>query len=262
MGYIKWIGAVLGSILGHGVFGGIAGYALGSLIESQMSGENGDNSGSNTDSSRRSEPTSEEQRNSFLFSLMLLSAHIIQADGKIMHSEMNCVREMLRNTYGEHAVTQGEEILRRLFDLRKSKGESQWNADIRKCCQQLAFAFTEEQRLQIVAFLCEIARSDKHLDEVEVKELHMIAVNMRLSASAVDQLLSLGGNTIEDDYKLLGVAPDASDDEVKRAYRKMALQYHPDRVATLGDDVKMAAEKKFKEITAAKDRIFEARGIH
>ena len=60
---------------------------------------------------------------------------------------------------------------------------------------------------------------------------------------------------------MLGVSPDASDDEVKKAYRKMALQYHPDKVATLGDDVKAAAEKKFKEINAAKELIWLARGL-
>ena len=74
-------------------------------------------------------------------------------------------------------------------------------------------------------------------------------------------MLNLGGNTLEEAYKVLGVSPDASDDEVKRAYRKMALQYHPDKVATLGEDVKAAAEKKFKEIGAAKDLIYKSRGL-
>ena len=57
------------------------------------------------------------------------------------------------------------------------------------------------------------------------------------------------------------MSPDATDDEVRKAYRKLALAHHPDRVATLGEDVKKAAEKKFQEINAAKEKVFKARGM-
>ena len=66
---------------------------------------------------------------------------------------------------------------------------------------------------------------------------------------------------MEDAYKVLGIPSTATDDEVRRAYRKMALQYHPDRVATLGNDVKEAAKRKFQEINDAKERIYKARGL-
>ena len=74
-------------------------------------------------------------------------------------------------------------------------------------------------------------------------------------------MLNLKGNTLEDAYKVLGISPTATDDEVKAAYRKMALQHHPDKVSTLGEDIKKAAEKKFKEINEAKDMIYKARGL-
>ena len=49
--------------------------------------------------------------------------------------------------------------------------------------------------------------------------------------------------------------------EVKAAYRRLALQNHPDRVAALGEDVRKAAEKKFQDINAAKETIWKARGL-
>lgn len=254
MGFAKWIGGFLGFALGGGVLGGLAGYALGAAFDSLSS------SGSDT-SADTAQRAQQGARNGFLFSLLVLSAHIIQADGKIMHSEMECVRRFLRASFGENAVRQGDEVLRKLFDKRKAVGKAEWNRIIQQSCGEMCQVMTLEQRLQLLAYLCEIAKADGTIDPEEVNQLHLVAGYLQLEASNVDQLLNLGSTTLEDAYKVLGVSPNATDEELKKAYRKMALQYHPDKVASLGDDVKAVAEKKFKEIGAAKDRIWAARGL-
>ncbi|MBR5716003.1 MAG: TerB family tellurite resistance protein [Bacteroidales bacterium] len=271
MAFAKWIGAFLG-LLSGGPFGAIAGYALGYVFDDLISNrtdlttkefEQGRTSSNRTYRTTYTQRGTQQEgeRNSYLFSLLLLSSHIIMADQKIMHSEMEYVRRTLRNNFGTAAETQGNEILLRLFEKHKSIGTTMWNQQILQCCNQMAGAMSVEERLQLIAFLCEIAKADGTVAQVEVDRIRDIARWLGISTDEVDKLLHLGSNKLEDAYKVLGVAPTATDDEVKKAYRQMALQYHPDKVATLGDDVKAAAEKKFKEINAAKELIWAARGL-
>ena len=108
-----------------------------------------------------------------------------------------------------------------------------------------------------------MARADGVVDPREVNALREVARALGLNDKEVDSMLNLsdGGTNLEAAYKVLEISPNATDEEVRKAYRKLALKHHPDRVATLGEDVKRAAEKKFKEINAAKDLVYKARGL-
>lgn len=69
------------------------------------------------------------------------------------------------------------------------------------------------------------------------------------------------GPSLDDCYKILEVSPDASDEEVKKAYRTAALKYHPDRVSHLGEDMRKKAEETFAKVNQAYDKIKAARGM-
>lgn len=271
----KWIGSALGWILSGGnVLGAIAGYCIGSLLSEATSTaerENGFNGNGNTfrndysDTQFNQRPF-EEDRNSFLFSMLVLSSYIIKADGKIMHSEMNCVRNFLRNNFGEQAVRQGEDILLKLFEMQKQQGATTFKETIRKSCVEISFHMNIGQRLQLLDYLIIIAKVDGTVSPEEVYALKEVATYLGLSAQDVDSMLNMEASSnqqigLDEAYKILGISPNATNDEVKAAYRKMALKHHPDRVSTLGDDVREAAEKKFQEINNAKERIYKVRGL-
>lgn len=263
----KWIGGFLG-LLSGGPIGALAGYALGALLD-KIAGssltandyDTGRQGYQGYTTYREPQEAADGNRNGFLFALMVLSTHIMQADGKIMHSEMECLRRFLRHSFGEVAVAEGEQIVRKLVERRRMMGEAQWAACISDCCRQIAAVMNEGQRLQLLRYLVELAKADGTLPQQELDCLHGVAVHLRLMADEVDQMLGMGKNTLADAYKVLGISSSASNDEVKRAYRTMVLKHHPDKVATLGEDVRKAAEQKFKDITAAKDLIFKSRGI-
>ena len=254
MGMSKWIGGVLGWMAG-GPLGALAGYALGALFDS-----------ANKEAEQAYDNTSsyEGQRNSFLFSLLTLASYVISADGRIMHSEMEYMRRFLRTNFGEGAVAQGEQILRNLFEERKqmeSRQPGSFGNTIRQCGAQIAANMPYGERLQLLSFLAGIAKADGQVTPDEVQALKEIARAMLLTEQEVDSMLNLGDTSLDSAYKVLEVAPTATDDEVKKAYRQLALKHHPDRVASLGEDVQKAAEEKFKQITEAYERIRKARGM-
>ena len=109
--------------------------------------------------------------------------------------------------------------------------------------------------------MAEIAKSDGNVCQLEIEALKEIATSMHLSEKEVESMLNLKGNTLEDAYKVLEIDPSATDDEVRSAYRKMAIKHHPDKVASLGEDIRKAANEKFQRINDAKERIYKSRSI-
>ena len=127
----------------------------------------------------------------FLLSLMIISSYIIQSDGKIMHSELEYLRDFLEKHYGVEKKAKYIDILLKLFDKSKNYSHDEWASKIKECTLELNNYTTEEQRLLLMSFLIKIAKEDNSIDYKEVQSLKDIAEWLRVSLEMSEQLDNL-----------------------------------------------------------------------
>ena len=118
------------------------------------------------------------------------------------------------------------------------------------------------ERLQIVHYLFGISQADNHIHESEIRTIHTIANYLGISAADFNALKAMYIKDTESDYKILEIEKTATDEEVKKAYRKMAVKFHPDKVAALGEEVQKAANEKFQKVQQAYENIKKQRGFN
>ena len=192
----KWIGGFLG-LLSGGPIGALAGFVLGALFDT-MSSDNGligDGEGGGSGYDRTAQGT----RNGFLFSLLTLASYIIRADGKVMHSEMEAIRQFLRANFGEAAVEEGNAILLRLFEQQKQMDATQPGAfrqTINDCCAQMRGVLSESQRLQLLSLLAMLAKADGHVAPEEITALREVTAALGLSEAELNSMLGLGSTSL------------------------------------------------------------------
>lgn len=241
MGFGKWIVGALGWAM-FGPIGGILGYYFASRVErlAEASVAYGED-----------QTWNQGQRNSFLMSLLVLSASVIKADGKTSSQELATLRSFFTRNFGTQAGKEAEEIVRELLTK---------DYNLYEVCGQIRSCMDYSQRLQLYHYLVALGASDG-LHQREVDVLETIATYIGLSKAEVDSIFAQFRPSNDSNYRVLEITPDATDEEVKKAYRKMAVKYHPDKVATLGEDVQKAAEEKFKAVSQAYEAICRERGI-
>ena len=237
MGFGKWIAGVLGWAF-LGPIGGILAFYFASKAEesSEIQGEQARIQG---------------QRNSFFMSLLVLSAAIIRVDRKASYEEIIKVKEFFGRNFGPRAAEDSVEIITQIIDKP---------FNLYDVCDQIKSCMYHSQRLQLFHYLVSLGACDGLLKE-ESDLLETIASLIGLSKNEADSIFAQFRPSNDSNYKILEIEPNATNEEVKKAYRKMAVKYHPDKVATLGEDVQKAAEEKFKAISLAYEAICKERGM-
>jgi len=232
MGKGKWLGGALGWAFG-GIFGAFIGYKLGSVFDGKKGSQRG---------------------TSFELALLGLSAIVIKADGKIKKEELNYVKNFFRQNFGEAK----SKIYFKVFNDLKDKE----TPSLKSLCTQVNQNVNHNGRLQIIHFLFAVASSDNEIADIELKTIKTIANYFHINNYDFQSIHSMflgKSNNIENDYKILEVSKDATDDEIKKAYRKMAKKYHPDKLQGVSDDVVKMAQEKFNKVTQAYNRIMDSR---
>ena len=256
MGKVKWIAGFIGWVA-WGPIGALIGYFFGSFVDSQIDsfhqiGDSSGNTGSYTRSSSRTYSAG-EQRNSFMVSLLVLSSAVIKADGRIDRTELDCVKDFIRRNFGDAAVDEAMRIL---------DGLNRQEVNIYEVGAQISFYMNYSQRLQLFHYLAQIAAADGDFSKSEKAVLEAIAAAIRLNTADATSVIAMFYKDTDSAYTVLEISPSASNDEVKAAYRRMAMKNHPDKVATLGPDVQKAAEEKFRKIQEAYETIKKQRGMN
>ena len=233
MSNIKWIGAAAGWFFG-GPIGGIIGYYLGKNF---FSGKI-------------------DNKKEFEISLLILSSVVIKADGKVLKSEMEYVKNFFTNTFG---LQKSNEYFRVFNSLNKQD----LSVKLRQVCMQLNSHIPHASRLEIIHFLFGVSAADNEVHPKEVEIIKRIASYMNINNYDFESIQSMifekGSDNSEKWYKILGLPKNATDADVKKAYRKMAVKYHPVKLTGVSEDIKNLAEEKFLAVKEANEQIMKRR---
>lgn len=233
----KWIAGGLGWAF-FGPLGGILGFALGSLFDTQefskTTGYSATTSGS------------------FAVSLLVLVAAVMKADGKVLKSELDYVKKYFVQSFGEESAA---EALRMLRDILKQ------NIPLQAVSMQIKENLDYPSRLQLLHFLMGVSAADGQIAPSELNSIASIAGFMGINGKDFESIKSMFVQETDSAYKILEIDKSATDEEVKKAYRKMAVKYHPDKVGHLGEDFQNAAKEKFQKVNQAYEKIKKERNM-
>lgn len=235
----KWLGGGLGWAL-LGPIGGIIGFLVGSVLDESKA------------TMQRVITTGQTSKGDFVVSLLVLIAAVMKADGTVKNSELEYVKNSFRKSFGEEAA---RESLLMLRDILKQ------NIPVDQVGQQIKMNMDYSSRLQLLHLLFGISAADGRIVQSEIDMIHYIS--NRIGVTTKDERSIRAMFVADDDwvYKILEIPKESSVDEIKKAYRKMAMKYHPDKVSHLGQEFQNSAKEKFQKLNQAYEIIKKERGF-
>jgi DnaJ like chaperone protein len=234
--YAKWLAGGLGFALG-GPIGALLGFVLGSAVENVV-----------IETSGKKELASGPA--DFEVSLIILVAAVMKADGKVLKSELDYVRSFFAHQFGDARVKDRMIFLRDVMDHQ---------IHVKEVCDQIRNSMDHPARLQLMHFLFGISYADGDVHSNELLILQQISHGLGINPKDFASLKAMFYKDSESAYIILEIEKSVSDDEVKKAYRRMAIKYHPDKVEHLGSEFRKAAHEKFQKVNEAYELIRKER---
>ena len=192
------------------------------------------------------------QPGDFIVSMLVLFAFVMKADKQMLKSELDYVKQFLGKQFNRN---QAQDFMTLFKDIVKQ------DYPLKDVCRQIVRSMDHPSRLELVHVLFGLSKADGHVHADEVKVIHTIARYLNINENDFESIRAMFFKDTLSDYTIIEVDPSASDSDVKKAYRKMATKYHPDKVGHLGKDLISLAEEKFKAVNDAYQNIKKERGI-
>ena len=228
----KLLWGSMGWVLG-GPIGAIVGYAIASMNE-RNTRQSWDQTGAfQHQNYPRTKP------GDFIVSLLVLFAKVMKADKKLLKSELDYVKQFLRQQF---TIRQTQEFMVLLKDILQQEYA------LKDVCRQIQRSMDHPSRLEIIHILFGLSASDGEVHPEEVRVIHTIANYLNINQSDYKSIKAMFIGDSSSAYTILEIDSTVSDQKVKKAYRKMANKYHPDKVSHLGKDLQKVAEEKFKSV--------------
>ena len=229
-------------------------YIIASLFES---GRTQQRRGQNRQGGFAQDPFEFYRQNSYKYDiptmLMALSAAVMKADGKVLKAELDYVKHFFSQQFGNQFNTRHLQVLKQFLDSNR--------IPLNEICNDIRNRMPAEVCAQLVHYLFGIAKADGNVAQSELKSIENIANLLGVSQQEFISLKNMFYRDVNSDYKILGVTASASNEEVKKAYRKMAIAHHPDKVASMGEEYQKGAKEKFLKIQEAYENIKKNRGF-
>ena len=236
----KWLGGGLGFVMG-GPIGGLLGFLVGSMVDS-----------TSVYTSTYSPGQVRTTQGDFGVSLLVLIAAVMKADGKVVKSELDYVKQFFLRQFGRESAAEASIMLR---DLLKK------DIPIRDVCQQIGRNMDYSSRLQLLHLLFNISIADGVVQPSEQDIVEKISGYLLISSTDFISIKNMFVPETDSALKILEIERSASDEDIKKAYRKMAMKYHPDKVSQLGEDYRKSAEEKFRKVNEAYEKIKKERNM-
>ncbi|MFH2144010.1 MAG: DnaJ domain-containing protein [Bacteroidota bacterium] len=235
----KWIGGGLGWVI-LGPIGALLGFLVGSFLDGAQK------------LPARNKTNIETSKGDFVVSLLVLIAAVMKVDGIVKTSELDYVRSYFRKSFGEQAARESVLLLREILKQ---------NIPVDQVGNQIKMNMDYSSRLQLLHLLYGISQADGRIVQSEVDLIHYIS--NRIGVTTKDERSIRAMFVVVDNwaYKILEINKDATIDDIKKAYRKMAMKYHPDKVSHLGEEFQYTAKEKFQKVNQAYELIKKERNF-